>query len=125
MTSQPLSSLHVVGIRYFSDRSAAPGESCLDGYAASVVYAAAGVPFSVTEPVPGTFRLYTLKRQIHPHVNDARNGVQMDTTYYEGMVYGVDVGGCLICVRHKQTTMLCGGLIARVGAGAPTTSFGD
>ena len=51
MPTQPLSALTVVGIRYFGDRLTEPYESPLDGYAASGVYASAGVPFTVTEPL--------------------------------------------------------------------------
>jgi arginase len=51
LPTQPLSALSVVGIRYFSERLTQPHESPLDGYAASGVYEAAGVPFTVTEPV--------------------------------------------------------------------------
>lgn len=57
MPTQRLSALHVAGIRYFSDRPAEPGESCLDGYVASDVYATAGVPVTLTSPAPDGFAM--------------------------------------------------------------------
>ena len=50
MASRPLPALQVVGIRYYSDRSAADEPNCLDSYAAADVYGAAGVPLDVIEP---------------------------------------------------------------------------
>jgi arginase len=51
LPSEPFSALSVIGIRYFGDRPSGPGQSALDGYAESGVYEAAGVPFTITEPV--------------------------------------------------------------------------
>jgi arginase len=51
LPSQPFSALSVIGVRYFGDRPSGPGQSGLDGYAESGVYEAAGVPFTVSEPV--------------------------------------------------------------------------
>jgi arginase len=50
MTANPVSSLQIVGVRYFTDRAAPVGPNSLDAYAISAVYDAAGVPYSVTEP---------------------------------------------------------------------------
>lgn len=48
--AQPLSDLHVIGIRYRRTDLAPDDERSLDAYAESNVYASAGVPFSVLEP---------------------------------------------------------------------------
>lgn len=50
MTKQPLSALQVVAVRYRYTELATDDERCLDAYAASGVYGAAGVPFDVVEP---------------------------------------------------------------------------
>jgi arginase len=50
MTANPLSSLQIVGVRYYSDRSAHDGPNSLDAYATSGVYGAAGVPYALSEP---------------------------------------------------------------------------
>ena len=44
------SGLRIVGVRYRGSRPDTEDERCLDGYAASGVYAAAGLPFEIFEP---------------------------------------------------------------------------
>ncbi|MBU0595627.1 arginase family protein [Candidatus Bipolaricaulota bacterium] len=50
MTGRPLRRLSVVGVRYRTTTPAEDDERGLDAYAASGVYASAGVPFHVVEP---------------------------------------------------------------------------
>jgi arginase len=50
VSTQPLSALQVIGVRYRSSRLAQRDERSLDAYAAADVYAAAQVPFTVLEP---------------------------------------------------------------------------
>lgn len=50
MPTTALSALQVVAVRYISSRPAADDERALDAYAASGVYGAADVPFTVVEP---------------------------------------------------------------------------
>ncbi|MBU1050556.1 arginase family protein [Candidatus Bipolaricaulota bacterium] len=50
MNHRSLEKLHVIGIRYRRTTPAAADERGLDAYAASNVYASAGVPFTVEEP---------------------------------------------------------------------------
>lgn len=47
---RPNRGLRVVGVRYRGSRPDNEDERCLDGYAASGVYAAAGLPFEIVEP---------------------------------------------------------------------------
>ena len=67
-----------------------------------------GQAFSVTERVPGLYRLYTLQGQTYPHINDARTNLQILQTDYEDWVYDVIMPYPLVCVRHRGTTLLCG-----------------
>ncbi len=50
MTQLPLEKLQIIPIRYRSSRLAANDERSIDYYAAANIYAAADVPFSVSEP---------------------------------------------------------------------------
>jgi arginase len=50
MPTQPLSALHVVGVRYRGSRPAAGDERALDAYAASGVYSQAQVSVTINEP---------------------------------------------------------------------------
>ena len=50
MSTRQLTSLQVIGVRYRGSRPAEGDERALDAYAASGVYAAAGVPFTIVEP---------------------------------------------------------------------------
>src|SRR5262245_39020525 len=50
MPIQPLSALHVIGVRYRGSRPAAGDERALNAYAASDVYQQAQVPIAVSEP---------------------------------------------------------------------------
>jgi len=47
---KPITKLQVIGVRYSDSHLAQDDARSVDAYAASGVYAAAGVPFSVTEP---------------------------------------------------------------------------
>lgn len=51
MAHNPLTTLQVLGIRYWSDRPAADSETPLDVYTNSNIYAAIGVPTTYHEPV--------------------------------------------------------------------------
>ena len=54
-STQPLSALQVIGIRYRGVQFADNDERALDAYVAADVYAAAGVPFAISEPrFPGS-----------------------------------------------------------------------
>jgi arginase len=54
-STQPLSDLQVIGIRYRGVQFAENDERALDAYVAAGVYEAAGVPFEVSEPrFPGS-----------------------------------------------------------------------
>ena len=50
MSTQPLSALQVIGVRYRGSRPAQGDERALDAYAASGVYRQAGAPFALVEP---------------------------------------------------------------------------
>lgn len=50
MPHQPLQSLHVIGVNYRGSTPAVRDERCLDAYAASGAYDAAGVPVTVSHP---------------------------------------------------------------------------
>jgi arginase len=50
MSTQPLSALHVIGVRYRGSRLAAGDERALDAYAASDVYRQAQAPIDISEP---------------------------------------------------------------------------
>lgn len=49
-SGQPLSAIHVVGVRYRSCYLAVRDERCLDAYAASGVYQSAELPVTISEP---------------------------------------------------------------------------
>jgi len=51
MTTQTLSALQVIGIRYRDTKPALGDERALDAYAASGVYGEAEIPFEVVEPI--------------------------------------------------------------------------
>ncbi len=50
MSPEPLSALHVIGVRYRRSELAEGDDRSLDAYAASGVYGSAGVPFWAVEP---------------------------------------------------------------------------
>lgn len=74
-----------------------------------------GEPFSVTQPIPSTYRLYTLRRKAYPHLNDSRTNLTFDLIPNGDLLYNVVMPNQLICIRQATTTWLVGAAVQTDG----------
>lgn len=112
-TGAELRGMRVIAVRYRGSRSLSPvgDERCLDAYAETRVYAAAGIPYDVFEP-----RFPEAMRSEDEEINLGLLGGEIA----EGAAEGLRAGECVLMVGGNCThaTGILGGLQLAHGAGA-------